>query len=152
LSSDPLAGLATALGGSLKVGPKSTVLEVEPTKVAAACLGVKSLPGMYHLSTITGVDSGDSIALLYHFWLGTRFFVVATAVPKTSCRVESISKAIPSASLYEAEIQDLLGVTFEGNPYVGRRLLLPDDYPAEAPPPLRKEADPEKIRKMMGLE
>jgi len=63
-----------------------------------------------------------------------------------------VSEFIPSATLYEAEIQDLLGVAFEGNPYLGKKLLLPDDYPPDATPPLRKDADPEKIRKMMKLE
>lgn len=107
---------------------------------------------MYHLSTITGTDAGDSICLLYHFWQGRRFVTVKASVPKASPRIRSISDSIPAATLYEAEIQDLLGVAFEGSPYLGKRLLLPDDYPTEAPPPLRDEADPEKIRKMMNLE
>ncbi len=133
-------------------GPKSTVLAVSPAKVAEACRGVSALPGLYHLSTITGMDLGEEIALLYHFWEGRRFVQVRTQVPKADPRLPSVSSLIPSATLYEAEIQDLLGVVFEGNPYVGKKLLLPDSYPPEAPPPLRKDADPEKIRKMMELE
>lgn len=140
------------MGGTLTPGPKSTIITVPPGKVAEACKGVSSLPGLYHLSTITGVDLGDDIALLYHFWEGRRFVQVRTQVPKANPRLQSISSTIPSATLYEGEIQDLLGVAFEGNPYLGKKLLLPDNYPADAPPPLRKDADPEKIRKMMELE
>jgi NADH:ubiquinone oxidoreductase subunit C len=152
MSGEPLSALASKLGVTMEVGPKSTVLQVPPEKVPEACQGVSSLPGLYHLSTITGYDLGQEIALLYHFWLGTRFVVVKTLVPKSSPRLQTISAVLPSAVLYEAEIQDLLGVAFEGNPYLGKKLLLPDNYPAEAPPPLTKEADPEKIRKMMELE
>jgi NADH:ubiquinone oxidoreductase subunit C len=152
LSSEELGLLAARLGGSLKTMAKSTVVEVSPEKVAEACQAVTSIPGMYHLSTITGMDLGDDIAILYHFWQGTRFVEVKTSVPKSIPKIRSISDTIPAATLYEAEIQDLLGVIFEGSPYLGKRLLLPDDYPAEAPPPLRKDADPEKIRKLMKLE
>lgn len=152
MSGEPLAKLVAKLGGTLQPGPKSTLLVVPPDKVLEACLGVSSLPGLYHLSTITGIDRGDDIGILYHFWEGRRFVVVRTAVPKSALRIRSVADVIPAATLYEAEIQDLFGVSFDGNPYAGKRLLLPDSYPSEAPPPLRREADPEKIRKMMSLE
>jgi len=152
LSSEELSELAAKLGGSVASHQKTVELNVPPDKVLEACRSVSSMPGLYHLSTITGLDLGEEIGILYQFWQGRGFVVVRTAVPKTDARIQSISGSLPSATLYEAEIQDLLGVSFEGNPYLGKRLLLPDNYPAEAPPPLRKEADPAKIRKMMELE
>jgi NADH:ubiquinone oxidoreductase subunit C len=152
LSSEELTKLAATFGGSVATHLKTVELNVPPDKVLEACKSISSMPGLYHLSTITGLDLGEEIGILYQFWQGKGFVVVRTAVPKTAPKIQSISGTLPSAVLYEAEIQDLLGVSFEGNPYLGKRLLLPDDYPAEAPPPLRKEADPEKIRKMMGLE
>lgn len=150
--SDDLAALAAKFGGKVNVSLKSTVVNVDPGQTTDACLAVSRLPGLNHLSTITGVDIGDKIALHYHFWKGKEFVEVLTEVPKNAARLRSLSGELPSATLYEAEIQDLFGVAFEGNPYLGKRLLLPDNYPAGAPPPLRSEADPEKIRKMMGLE
>jgi len=152
LSSEELARLAADLGGTLAARPKSVELTVNPDKVLEACRSVAAMPGLYHLTTITGLDLGEEIGLLYQFWQGRRFVVVRTAVPKANPKIQSISGPLASATLYEAEIQDLLGVSFEGNPYLGKKLLLPDNYPTEAPPPLRKEADPEKIRKMMELE
>ena len=152
MSSEALSALAARLGGSFTPGLKSSILSVPPEKIPDACRGVSSLPGLYHLSTITAFDQGDSMAILYHFWEGRRFVQVRTAVPKPAPRLPSISDLIPSATLYEGEIQDLLGIAFEGNPFLGKRLLLPDDYPAEAPPPLRKDADPKEIRRMMKLE
>lgn len=152
MSSDTLAGLASKLGGSVVSHAKSIDLVVPPDKVLEACESVVSMPGLYHLSTITGLDLGEEIGLLYHFWQGRTFIVVRTALPKSNARIKSITESLPSAVLYEAEIQDLLGVAFEGNPYLGKKLLLPDKYPADAPPPLRKEADPDKIRKMLELD
>jgi len=152
LSSEELAPLAAKVGGSLAAGPKTTILSVPPDKVIEACKGVASLPGWYHLSTISGMDLGQDIAILYHFWQGKRFIQVRTQVPKSAPRLKSITGDLAAGVLYEAEIQDLLGVAFEGNPYLGKKLLLPDIYPPDAPPPLRKDSDPEKIKRMMGLE
>ena len=152
MSSDELAPLASRVGGTVAAGPKTTVLTVPPGNVVEACVGVSSLPGWYHLSTITGFDLGQDIAILYHFWQGKRFIQVRTQVPKTAPRLKSITSAVAAGVLYEAEIQDLLGVSFEGNPFLGKKLLLPDIYPTDAPPPLRKDSDPHKIKKMMELE
>jgi len=134
------------------MGPKTTVLSVPPDRVVDTCKAVSSLPGWYHLSTITGMDLGQDIAILYHFWQGKRFIQVRTQVPKTAPRLKSISGDLAAGTLYEAEIQDLLGVAFEGNPFLGKKLLLPDVYPVDAPPPLRKDSNVEKIKKAMELE
>lgn len=152
MSSEDLGPIASRVGGSVTPGPKTTVLSVPPDKVVEACKEVSALPGWYHLSTITGLDLGQDIAILYHFWQGKRFIQVRTQVPKAAPRLKSISGDLAAGTLYEAEIQDLLGVSFEGNPFLGKRLLLPDAYPPEAPPPLRKDSDPHKIKKMMELE
>ena len=152
MSSEELAPLASRLGGTVAAGPKTTVLTVPPDKVVEACRGVSSLPGWYHLTTITGMDLGQDIAILYHFWQGKRFIQVRTQVPKSAPRLESITGALAAGTIYEAEIQDMLGVAFEGNPFLGKKLILPDASPTDAPPPLWKGTDPHRIKKMMELE
>jgi len=152
LSSEELTPLASRLGGTVAPGPRTTIISVPPEKVVDACKGVASLPGWYHLSTITGMDLGQDIAILYHFWQGRRFIQVRTQVPKSAPRLKSITGELAAAVIYEAEIQDVLGVAFEGNPFLGKRIILPDAYPADAPPPLQKGTDPHKIKKLMELE
>ncbi len=152
MASEEIEQVAKSLGATLTRGLHAQVMEVPSGKVKEACAAVSSLPGLYHLSTITAVDNGDRVDLLYHFWKAKSFVTVRTKIPKVSLALDSISGILAAATLYEAEIQDLFGVTFVGNPYVGRRLLLPDSYPRDAPPPLRVEADPEKIRELMKLE
>ena len=152
MSSDELGQLASRLGGTVTAGPKTTILSVPSDRVVEACKGVASLPGWYHLTTMTGMDLGQDIAILYHFWQGRRFIQVRTQVPKSAPRLKSITADLAAGVIYEAEIQDLLGVAFEGNPFLGKKLMLPDVYPPDAPPPLRKDSDPHKIKKMMELE
>ncbi|MDG6907015.1 MAG: NADH-quinone oxidoreductase subunit C [Nitrososphaerota archaeon] len=145
--------IAAKIGATIANNQNSTTLTVDPAMVKEACrMIVSEMPEMYHLTTITGVDEGSTIEVYYHFWEGKQFLSVKTSVNKETPVIDSVSDFLPSSLLYEAEVKDLLGVLFKGNPMMDRRLLLPDNYPVEAPPPLRKEADPEKIRKMMELE
>jgi Ni,Fe-hydrogenase III component G len=144
--------VADSYSSAVTQGKKYYMFQVGPTRVKEACAAVSGLPGLYHLSTITAVDEGQAISLLYHFWEGSKFVTVRTTVPKSAPTVETVTGVLPAALLYEGEIADLFGVKFEGNPLSGQRLLLPDNYPEDAPPPLTKEADPAKIRRSMGLE
>jgi Ni,Fe-hydrogenase III component G len=150
--SQDLQSLAPKLDGQVSAGKNYQIITVKPERVVEACKEVSSIPGFYHLTTITALDLGKEISIYYHFWQGRMFFVVRTNVPKGNPILPSITNDLPAAILYESEVADLFGVTFVGNPMTGRRLLLPDSYPRDAPPPLTKEADPEKIRKMMELE
>jgi Ni,Fe-hydrogenase III component G len=125
---------------------------VGPEKIVDACKLVVQDGEFYHLTTITAIDEGQVISIFYHFWRGKEFLTVKTSVPKTEPRLQSITEAVPAAVFYEAEVADLLGVTFVGSPMAGKKLLLPDSYPPQAPPPLRKESNPAQLRKMMGLD
>ncbi len=153
LESKAISRIAEVTNAQLSQLKNSTVVSVQPDQLRTAYeLMRQELPQMYHLSTITAVDEGEEISLLYHFWEGKEFLSIRTKVPKSAPSIRSIGDLIPGSILYEAEIQDLFGVTFIGNPYTGSKLLLPYDYPADAPPPLRKEADPQKIWRTMNLE
>lgn len=153
MDTEKLKEVAEKVGGSITSNRESVLLIVEPEKIREACvLVISKMPDFYHLTTITGIDEGQFLTLYYHFWHKNEFLSLKTTISKKSPKISSVSDVLPSSVLYEAELQDLLGINFEGNPLNGRRLLLPDTYPADAPPPLRKEADPEKIRRMMNLE
>lgn len=152
METDRVSKISTALGAQVAAMRHSSLLTVPPERVQEACTLVVEDGQFYHLATITGLDEGETLAIFYHFWKGSSFITIKTSVPKANPKLPSVSGSLPSAVFYEAEIMDMLGVVFDGNPMVGKKLLLPDAYPPEAPPILRKEADPEKIRKMMGLE
>lgn len=104
------------------------------------------------LSTITGLDLGEKIGIIYHFWQNRDTLHVRTTVLKTDPKAISIVEIIPGAILYEMEIHDMLGVTFVGNPWMDRKLLLPETWPDDLPPPLLKTSKSDEIRKRLNLE
>jgi len=105
-----------------------------------------------HLATITGLDLGENIGIIYHFSQESDSIHVRSTVPKTQSTAVSIVDIIPGAILYEMEIHDLFGVTFAGNPWINQKLLLPDNWPDDLPPPLLKTTKPAEIRKRLHLE
>jgi membrane-bound hydrogenase subunit beta len=108
--------------------------------------------GISHLSTVTGLDLGENIDVIYHFWKGDLIVSVRVSVPRPNEHAPSIVGIVPGAILYEMEVHDMFGVVFDGNPWMDRRLLLPDSYPTSLPPPLLKDTKPSEIRKAVGVE
>lgn len=84
------------------------------------------------LSTISAVDLGVDLELLYHMSIGGAYLNLRTKIPKEDLSIDSISHIVPGASWIEREIRDLFGVEFKGHPDP-RNLLLPFEW---------KEGDP----------
>jgi len=103
--------------------------------------------GFKHLSTITGVDVGTEIELLYHMVLNDAVVLtLGFSVPKEKPTTRTITDLVPSAVLYEREIHEMLGVDFEGHPNL-IPLVLPEGWPQDVYP-LRKERQFEELRKI----
>jgi membrane-bound hydrogenase subunit beta len=112
-------------------------VKVAPADLAPAVEALRDEMGFVYLATITGVDDGEDFEILYHFADAHACLTVRTRIPKANPRVASITPLIPGAILYERELQDMFGLVLEGIPDP-RRLVLPDDWPAENYP-LRKD-------------
>jgi NADH:ubiquinone oxidoreductase subunit C len=97
--------------------------------------------GFYHLSTITGLDSGANWELLYHLHDGRAELTLRTAFPKAADgarpHIPTTTDIIPGAILYERELQDMFGFVVDGIPDP-RRYVLPEDWPVDVYP-LRKD-------------
>ncbi|MGO9644862.1 MAG: NADH-quinone oxidoreductase subunit C [Candidatus Bathyarchaeia archaeon] len=129
-----------------------TLVEVDQANIKSFISHLLNDLALRHLATITGLDLGENLGITYHFIQGQETIHVRTYVPKTNPAALSIVDLIPGAILYEMEIHDMFGVTFTGNPWINQKLLLPDDWPADLPPPLLKTSKPAEIRKRLGLE
>ncbi len=81
----------------------------------------------------------DRLEALYHFVNGAAVATLRVSVPYHDTRLPTICPLIPSATLYERELQEMFGFVIEGTPDPGR-LLLPDDWP-DGVFPLRKAFD-----------
>ncbi|MGA2573663.1 MAG: NADH-quinone oxidoreductase subunit C [Candidatus Methanomethylicaceae archaeon] len=129
---------------------KSDVLEVRVPRARRIFLRVKTTSfkeairyailelGFSHLSSITGIDLGGEIELIYHLaYRNATELSLIIRVPKGDALVPTISDLMPNSALYEREVHDLMGVRFDGLSDLSP-LLLPDGWPKEIYP-LRKE-------------
>ena len=101
-----------------------------------------------HLSTITGVDVGSEIELIYHIAYRGSIISIKVRTSKEDPKIPTIVDLIPGAILYEREIHDLFGVKFIGNPDLSP-LILPDSWPDNVYP-LRKDWDLERLSRRIG--
>ena len=104
--------------------------------------------GLKHLSTITGVDLGADIEVIYHLvYAGATVLSLRLTVSKKEPSIESIVDLIPGSLLYEREVHDMFGVKFEGHPDLSP-LILPEQWPTNVHP-LRKEHDLKSIKDLI---
>ncbi len=95
-----------------------------------------------YLSAITGLDPGPEtgeLEALYHFCSGAAVATLRVPVPRENPSVPSVCSVIPSASLYEREMMEMVGIDIPDTPNHDR-LFLPDDWPVGVYP-LRKDTD-----------
>ena len=150
----------TRLGGyAEEVGTKLTTLRKNESIVEVGQDNLKTFVShlvndlhVHHLMTITGLDLGQNLGITYHFSMECDTIHVRTLVPKTKPVAVSIVDIVPGSILYEMELHDMFGIEFVGNPWKDQKLLLPDDWPNDLPPPLLKSSKADQIRKRLGLE
>lgn len=148
-----IAEALTPLGGTVETtADRLFQIKVPPNSAVSALKVLVQELGVKHLSTITGLDAGDRIDVNYQFSYANKIITVKTSASKSDPKLETSTKIIPGAILYEMEVHDMFGVDFIGNPWMDRKLLLPDSYPASMPPPLLKSTSSEAIRKAEGIE
>jgi NADH:ubiquinone oxidoreductase subunit C len=93
--------------------------------------------GFNHITTITGLDAGETLDVLYHLTKKDLSLTLRVKVPMDDPVVDSISDLLNGASMYELEVHDLIGVVPRGHPNL-KRLILPDDWPEGVHPLLKK--------------
>jgi NADH-quinone oxidoreductase subunit C len=97
------------------------------------------------LSCVTGVDTGNSMEVIYHLYSIPFNLSLALKVtlPRDNPRVPSLSSVWKTANWLERETYDMYGIIFEQHPDL-RRILMPADWDGY---PLRKDyKEQEKYR------
>lgn len=129
--------------------PRRVYVEVDASIIREVLSYMKDNLGFDHLSTITGLDLGEKIELIYHIVQVNSIVVsIKINIPKIDSRTYSVSDIYVTAELYEREVHDLLGVRFEGHPDLSR-LILPEDWPDNLYP-LRKDTTLDQVRSRLG--
>ena len=126
-----------------ELGPKALKIEtpadrrvfltVRGEDLEDAMKAVLGLSGRARFMTISAVDLGLDIELLYHVDVEGTVVTVRIKVPKEEMEVLDISHIVPAAEFIEREIRDLFGVEFVG--LKPEKLYTPEGYEEK---PLRK--------------
>lgn len=123
--------------------PNIVEVRVSRERIVEAAGKLKEM-GLDHVKVVTAIDyPNDGFEVVYvtssYSDSKTSFFLVnlRVSLPYDDPRMPSLIQVWPSVLYQEQEEHDLLGVYFEGNPRMGERLILPENYTGI--PPLRKE-------------
>ncbi len=111
-----------------------TTIVVEPAKIVDACLFFRDTEGLEYnfLSDVTVVDyypQEPRFGVCYHLYsmVYNRRIRLKVYLPGDNPKVSSITSVFPGANFQEREGYDLMGVIFEGHPYL-HRILMPEDW------------------------
>jgi NADH-quinone oxidoreductase subunit C len=117
-------------------------LYIRSAHLRSVCEFLRDTPGLNfkYLSDVTAVDlypSEPRFEVVYHLLeLETfRRLRLKVRLSGDDPRVGSVVPVWPGANAFERETFDLLGIRFEGHPYL-RRILMPEDWEGH---PLRKD-------------
>jgi membrane-bound hydrogenase subunit beta len=89
-----------------------------------------------NLCTITGLDLGAELGFVYHLARdGGAMVNLKTRCAKGQA-IRTVTSLFAGASIYERELEDLLGAKVDGLP-AGPRYPLPDDWPTDEHPLLK---------------
>lgn len=88
------------------------------------------------INSISGVDAGSSIDVVYHVTAKGSVVSLTVALPKQKPEIGTVTDLFPGAALFERELMEMLGVKVLGHP-TGGRLFLPESFPDVHP--LRKD-------------
>ena len=128
-----------------------TEISAEQLKLAVKRILIEEEWG--YLSAITAMDNAEYeidettkeklplpgkglLEVLYHFCDAAAVLTLRITLPYDAPQIDSICDLLPSATLYEREAMELMGIEFVGTPDTSR-LILPENWP-DGVYPLRK--------------
>jgi Ni,Fe-hydrogenase III component G len=134
-----LALLEGKCGETVRPEPNRADVRLEPAQLPG-CVEPLAKARWGYLSALTGLDYGPEtgrMEALYHFCNKAAVITLRVQLPREKPVVPSVCGLIPSATLFERELQEMFGIVCEGTPDP-RRLFLADDWP-DGVYPLRKD-------------
>ena len=91
--------------------------------------------GVDRITSITGLDTGKTVDVIYHLLKGSRSINLRVSLPRQRPEINSVTPIYPGAELFERELSEMLGIKILHHPDP-RKLFLPEDWKGK--PPYRK--------------
>ena len=118
----------------------TTEIRISPATVTSVMAALHDEPQFRFtlLADLCGVDTGETMQVVYHLWSETTpdwLRVIVEGLSRDDPRVPSITFLWKGAEWAEREAYDMFGIVFEGNRDL-RRIYMPPDYRSF---PLRKD-------------
>jgi len=127
----------------VKPGRKGFVVDRERFREAVERLLRAYGEDRVFVSTVVGVDRIQEKILEVDYFLNIiglpQMVFLRVELPRDDPRMPTAVDLLPSAYVGEAEVHDLFGVVFEGNPYLKRPVFAPDEIVEKGLYPLRKD-------------
>jgi len=141
VTSDTITERMKEFGTVEQVRKNRIRLKTVPDRIHDAITTSQAMLGFDRLVTISTVDNGATFELLYHL-IGPHRIIISLSIdlPRDKPVTATVSDLLPPAGIYERQIHDLFGITFEGHPDL-KKLMLNEDWP-EDEFPLRKDWKP----------
>ena len=128
------------LTGPVRQRHDQTEIRIAPGSVVATLTTLHDDPEFRFefLADLAGVDTGDSMQVVYHLWSDVTpdwLRVIVDGLVRDDPRAPSLTFLWKGAEWMEREAYDMFGIVFEGNRDL-RRIYMPPDYTSY---PLRKD-------------
>ncbi len=121
------------LGKVYKKEDRATYVEVQSKDLIKA-IELLRFAGIFHVSSVSGRDTGKEIEMLYAFLHEGNYIILKTKLGRSKPVIPTIIKHFPGAKLFERETAEFLGIKFVGNEKP-EHVFLTEDSPKT---PLRK--------------
>jgi Ni,Fe-hydrogenase III component G len=124
--------------------PKQLDVKVKLIKELVPIIVGLRVKRLGYLAAITGIDLGPEVGemdVLYQFCPGDVVITLRVRVPRQEAMLPSLCEIIPSAEVFERELQEMFGIQMLGL-HTTEHLYLPDDWP-DGVYPMRKDFDPQ---------
>lgn len=127
------------------------IIEIPLEKLHDEALRLYNDKKMDFLESLTGMDWGDSLGVVYHLEstvTGERMTIKALTTDRENPEIPSVCDIWKAAEFNEREVYDFYGIRFIGHPDM-RRLFLRNDWVGY---PMRKDDDPMDERNPLRMD
>jgi len=138
VSEEELLRILSEWGKVEQKEPKYYCLYMDKEKVPDLVKCLIEKVGDIRTAAVTGMQRNGKFIVYYHLWIHPLDVMVSLVVESKDDHFPSLTPVIPGSHFHENEAFDLLGLKFEGHPYLKKKLILPEESPEDYYP-LRKE-------------